>query len=292
MAASIEELCSVLGVQEGKLRYLARRREQLYRKSLVKKRSGGTRKLLVPSYELKLVQRKILDTILLPAFNRLPKCVMGGRLGISNKGNALAHVNCESMARFDFNDFFTSIDSKKVFYVFHYDLGLTVEAAKLLTSLTTISSHDSESSFLPQGSPASPVLATLAIKKLIVELDNLCKERNLVFTIWIDDITISGKEADLKRAYRSVVALLRNSRVPLNIQKTTGVIKPGSAHKFMVSGINIDRGHLSVPRNLRNRVKSGLRSGKSSRKTIAQLNYVKSVNRTQASHIKKAQTNC
>ena len=286
MAASIEELCLILGTPEAELRYLMRKRKQLYRRSLTTKRSGGIRELLVPSYKLRLVQRKVVDSILLPSFSNLPKCVMGGRSGISNRDNAFAHINSEAMARFDFSNFFTSIDSKKVFYVFHHDLDFDVKAARLLTSITTINPYNGKLDFLPQGSPTSPILATLAIKKLIMELDDLCRKYDLVFTVWIDDITISGNEVDLRRAYKPIVALLRRSRIPLNTRKTTGVIKPGSAHKFMVSGININQGHLSIPRNLRNKIKSDLRNGKNSRKVIARLNYAKSVNRAQALHIK------
>lgn len=290
MAISIKELCSKLEVQEVEIKYLAHSRKLQYRESLIEKRSGGTRELFVPSNKLKEVQRKIVDQILLPSFNKLPRCVMGGRSGISNKDNAFAHINSEAMAKFDFCNFFTSIDSKKVFYVFRNDLGFTTKAAKLLTELTTISSRDGIT-FLPQGAPTSPILATLAIKKLIMSLHNLCLEHNLIFTIWIDDITISGTEADLRKTYKSAVALIRNSRIPLNMQKTTGIIKPGSAYRFVVSGINIDKGGLSIPKDLRKKIKSDLRKDAGSHRAIARLSYARSINETQVSHLERKLTN-
>ncbi|MCK4918335.1 MAG: RNA-directed DNA polymerase [Candidatus Pacebacteria bacterium] len=150
------------------------------------KKNGGLRPIKPPVKKLKLIQRKILDVILvkqevLPSVYGLDKSK-----GILD--NARRHqVNSDYyLVNLDIEQFFPNVKYKTVKKIFR-KLGFSKDCANLLTKICTIDKS------IPQGSPTSPYLSALALEKLDKNIFNFCKKNKFIFTRYFDDITISGE---------------------------------------------------------------------------------------------------
>ncbi|XOB46617.1 MAG: reverse transcriptase family protein [Candidatus Nealsonbacteria bacterium] len=152
-----------------------------YRKKIIVKK-GKERTLLIPTQELKSIQRKILDNL----FNfEFPNCVHGGIPGRSIITNAKIHLKQKWVMCLDIRKFFPSVHFKKIYSNF-ISLNCSPEVAKLLTHFTT---HKHQ---LPQGTPTSPAIANIVLYNFDKRIFNLCKIKGFKYSRYFDDVTISG----------------------------------------------------------------------------------------------------
>lgn len=147
------------------------------------KSSGGLREIEAPHAPLKRVQARIanlLSRIQPPDFLTNPVKKR------SYVDNAAKHVNGSEFASFDIADYFPSCTSKRVAWLFGNLLECSPDVTAILVKLVTRNGR------LPQGSPASPILAYLAHSDMWALLDKLASDHNCQITVYADDITISG----------------------------------------------------------------------------------------------------
>lgn len=195
---TIDELCLKLGYSEECLKEILRQRRNYYYKRKKKKPSGKIRKFLVPTGDLKKIQ-KVIDNKLLkniPHSNAAHGSVKG-RCPVTN---ASVHIGKKLVGKFDIKDFFPSIHPPKVCDLFKR-LGCSHRIASILTKLTTYKYQ------LPQGAPTSPAIANLVLSNLDPRLEKLCAKHKLSYTRYMDDITISGSHriCELKRLFCKIV---------------------------------------------------------------------------------------
>jgi len=187
----IDELARRLDLSERELRnHLPR-----YTPRDIPKRTGGTRRLLVPDDRTKQLQRVILHRLL--AKLRAHHAAMGFEEGRSIVDNAAPHVGRAVVIRMDIVDFFPSITAERVEWYFRR-VGWNAEAATLLAQLVT---HDGG---LPQGAPTSPRLSNLVNFYMDVQLARFAAKRKGVYTRYADDITFSFPK-DYPKRVRGVV---------------------------------------------------------------------------------------
>lgn len=182
--SSKKELLNFLEIKEN---YLYSNFSNKYREKEILKKKGGTRKIMPPNFNLKKIQRKILDNIL----DSIPQldCVYGLSKDKGIVDNAKLHKKNASnqLLNLDIEDFFPSISNKNVSKIFN-KIGFNKENSLILTKLCTIGKE------LPQGAPTSPCLASMVCSKLDKKIFNYCKNRNLVYTRYFDDISVSGEK--------------------------------------------------------------------------------------------------
>jgi RNA-directed DNA polymerase len=179
----VNELARRLDTDKGELR----RFRPEYRQFTIPKRSGGTRRILAPSDELKKLQRRILRRLL--ARLRAHPASHGFERGRSIVTNAQAHQGQEVVIRFDLVDFFPSTRERCIKQYFR-SIGWNRPAAKVLTRLCVY--EDS----LPQGAPTSPRLSNLVNYLLDARLAGMARALGGVYTRYADDITVSFPEED------------------------------------------------------------------------------------------------
>lgn len=150
-----------------------------------------------PTDELKLIQKAILRKILYSI--PLPPTMLGGVINCSTKQNGSYHIGQPQVVTLDLRDCFPTTNDRKVFAVYK-KYKCSDEIASLLTKLTTFQHR------LPQGAPTSSMLANLVLLPLHNDIQDLTREMGLIFTIYIDDITISGFNA--KDAISPVIDLI------------------------------------------------------------------------------------
>lgn len=187
-----------------------------------------------PVPELKELHRRI-QTLLSRV--SVPDYCHGGAKGRSYRSNAATHVAASFVATFDLKAFFPSTKADQVFRFFSQDLKCVPDVAGLLTDLCTYQR------VLPTGSPVSPLLAFWANRMLFSSLHKRATEQNLTLSVYVDDVTLSGKSlpADLNE---QVDGIVRKYGQQLSIGKTK-VFGPDTPKH--VTGVVINRGKLMVP---------------------------------------------
>jgi RNA-directed DNA polymerase len=203
--------------------------EPAYVEAYIRKRRGGTRRLLVPDEATKALQRILLHRV----FARLKAhpAAMGFEAGRSIVDNALPHVGRAVVIQMDVQDFFPATTAKRVEAYFRR-IGWNRQAAALLTRLTT---HEGG---LPQGAPTSPRLSNLVNYGIDERLARFAKRRKGQFTRYADDITFSFPK-DYPKRVRGV------------IQKTKRILK---AHGYILH----ERQKLHIRRRHQRQIVTGL----------------------------------
>ena len=241
----VEHLRRLIGLEKNKFYKMFFKLELQYREIIIPKRKNGEfRTLSVPSRNLKIIQRWILDNIL---YTRpCHDCVTGFVPIKSVVDNAAPHLEQKYIYKFDLKDFFPSIKKVRVFNLF-IDLGYTRELSNALASLCTFNGA------LPQGGPSSPYIANLLCNRLDIRISSLCKKYNFVYTRYADDITISGGEKIIhfKGLFKKII---ENSGFIFNDDKAK-LIREGQ--QKLVTGIVVNQ-KLTVSRNYVRKIKQEL----------------------------------
>jgi RNA-directed DNA polymerase len=170
-----------------------------YREARIPKRSGGTRRLLVPDDRTKALQRRILRRLL--GRLRAHPAATGFEVGKSIVSNAFPHVGRAVVVKLDVVDFFPATAAHRLDNYFRR-IGWDADAAALLVKLTT---HENG---LPQGAPTSPRLSNLVNFHIDSQFSALAARRRGSYTRYADDITFSF-EKDRPRRVRGVVQKAR-----------------------------------------------------------------------------------
>lgn len=181
-----QDVADMLGATKKQLNYVlyVKHPDQFYQHFFVHKRSGGVRSINAPEKPVKDWQKKIAE-ILLHIYEPR-KCVHGFVHEKNILTNAECHIRKKVILNIDLKDFFEQINFGRVrgmFMAKPYELG--TEAATTLAQILCLNGK------LPQGSPASPIVANMICVSLDHALMRLCKEYKLQYTRYADDITIS-----------------------------------------------------------------------------------------------------
>ncbi len=230
------DLALLLGIPAKNLSAATGGAPRLYRQLRLDKRDGGQRIINAPSNELKIIQRSILDNILI--WEPMSECAYGFGKGRTIVENARLHSRNPYLFTADIKDFFSSVHFTRVHKLF-VALGSTEFAAKTLTRLAILNYC------LPQGAPTSPYIATLALKNLDYRLSKLCAANRLTYSRYFDDLTISGgkRTHEIFETTATIVAEegYRIHRDPAKLRFY------GPREDKMVTGILIREGELCVP---------------------------------------------
>jgi retron-type reverse transcriptase len=189
------ELARRLGIDLDQLRAW----QPEYRERLIAKKSGGTRRLLIPDRPLRDLQRTILRRLLAKLRSHDAAC--GFEKGKSIVANARPHVGRAVVIKMDIVDFFPSISAMRIEAYFRR-IGWNREAAALLTRLCT---HEGA---LPQGAPTSPRLSNLLHFGFDSRLTRRLARHDGSYTRYADDITLSLPR-DVPKRVRGLVQYTR-----------------------------------------------------------------------------------
>ena len=160
------------------------------------------RNIQEPKPGLKAVQARFAR--LLSAIET-PEYVHSGVKKRSYVTNAVAHAGSSRLMKLDIKRFFQSVRAQEVFDFLHNVLKWPVDVAQLGTGLLTFRGH------LPTGGNASPILSFWVHKSMFDEVAEVAEQAGCVFTLYIDDMTISGELAPrrLQFAVRRIVGRRR-----------------------------------------------------------------------------------
>ncbi len=165
------------------LDYIITRKDSYYRNFRVKKKNGTYRNINEPLNQLFTIQKEFSQFFLI---NRAKNYHSHGfELNKSIITNANKHVNKKIVLNIDLEDFFSNISAPRISKLLLDKFNVSeLEAIKIANLLTYKNS-------LPQGAPSSPVLSNLICEQLDDELNKYCKQFNITYTRYADDMSFS-----------------------------------------------------------------------------------------------------
>ena len=152
---------------------------------------------------------------LLKRIDDIPEYLHSGVKGRSYVTNAKQHQLSEYFLKMDIKDFYPSTGKDKVFLFFHEYLQCSPDVANMLALLLTNESH------LVQGSCVSQILSFFCNKKMFDEIYKYYKERNITFTLYVDDLSFSSSQNfDAKEIIKEVSKILHRNGYKVKSSKT------------------------------------------------------------------------
>ncbi len=239
-----------------------------YVRYTVPKRRGGERTILAPKRELKALQRKVLQDILM----RVPaaSCAHGFVPERSIVTNAEPHVGKQVVLNLDLKDFFPSITFGRVrglFIAWGYPFSVASALALLCTEHEREAfDRDGKTYFvsigprcLVQGAPTSPALANLIAWRLDRRLTGLAAKHGFAYTRYADDLTFSGDDVNAALRILDVAQrIIGDEHFEVNPGKTR-IFRRSS--RQVVTGLVVND-QLGTPRQVRRRLRAILHNAR------------------------------
>lgn len=202
--------------------------ETHYHPVVIPKKSGGRRKLLVPDALLRTIQRNLLHHVL-EEF-QISEFACAYKKGTSIVDNARPHVGAKLVLKLDIQDFFDQITWILVYQNAFPGTHFPPAIRKMLTEFCCVRDR------LPQGAPTSPTVSNLVMRPFDVHMGEWCREREIRYTRYCDDLTFSGA-FEPEEVIRKVRGFLQVYGFELN-RKKTRVLGRGNAQS--VTGIVVN----------------------------------------------------
>jgi RNA-directed DNA polymerase len=243
--SNIENLANALGLDISDFENVWNIPEEArYKNTQIDKSSGGKRTVHNPCLALRKIQRRINTRIFSnPAIISWPIYLYGSIPSSSNKEDefhsrdyvacAKQHCGAKSLLKMDIKDFFDNIHDEMVMGVFTDVLKYPEDVSMVLTRICTFKSR------LVQGALTSSYIAMLSLYKDEANIVHRLRKKNLTYTRFVDDITISSKISnyDFSFAIKVVSEMLTDADLPVNTQKTS--IQHASSKPLTVHGLRI-----------------------------------------------------
>lgn len=215
--------------------------DKVYTKVYIPKKSGDKRELIVPTVNIKYIQRWILDNILEKI--KISEFATGFRKGYSIVNNAEIHLNSDCIINMDIKDFFPSITQERVFRIFKY-YGYTKEVSFILSKFCTYKG------ILPQGAPTSPYISNICSMKVDKRISKLCDKFEAKYSRYADDITISGNDG-IKKCIEIIDLILKEEGFVVNNKKTRVLTKN---KRQEITGLNINSGKVTISKKYKREI--------------------------------------
>lgn len=183
---SHKRLANILGWAgtTGQLRRFSRRPEN-YSRYFDKSKPGKNRLIEVPAKRTKEFQTRILDLL---RRIQLPEYLHSARSNRSYLSNSAAHCEAHGCTvTMDIESFYQAVTLQRVSRFFELEMRCSSDVAETLANLQCCDGH------LATGSPVSPLLSFWANHDIFDEIDRRVRVRGGTFTLYIDDIGITGK---------------------------------------------------------------------------------------------------
>jgi hypothetical protein len=136
------------------------------------------------------------------------------KIGCSHVKNAAEHTGYHSVVKTDISNYYPSITRSMLKAMFVKQFKCASDVAGILADICTF-----QRTHLATGSPVSGYLAFWASKDLFDKVQELSKERGCVFTLYVDDLTISGNAAT-KRLLKEVMSAVKAKGLKTNKAKS------------------------------------------------------------------------
>lgn len=241
---SFSSLAQALRVSEEFLNEcLAIPEHQRYKKPRKKqfKKDGSLREVLNPCGQIRKIQTHIKNNLL--ESNKIiiwPPYIYGvAKRNKTDKSakdfvaSATEHCKCKTLLKLDIVDFFQNIGKDEIFRIFNILYKYPVKISAALTNLCTFNGH------LPQGAITSSHLSSLVLFDSEPDLVRRLSYKELKYTRYIDDISVSSKIHNYKMdlVKKIIVEVLEDKNLSINENKTeisSNLITSSKVHGLLI----------------------------------------------------------
>ena len=227
-----------------------------------KGKSGKFRKISEPNETLKKWQNQILPTL----YKIKPhECNHGFMPNKNIATNAKPHVKKEYVLSLDIKNFFDNTNKEKLIRILNQYFPHYVQYTErfLLNGA------------LPQGAPTSPYLANFALNDFDDKVHLFCKENNISYTRYADDLTFSWNgKIDIKNFLSFLNKNLNEAGYRFAKRKTKLMHK---SQRQKVTGIIVNE-KLNIPYEIRNNLRAYNHLIKNNKFDFAKLDWVQGLN--------------
>jgi hypothetical protein len=195
--------------------------------------SGKARKIQQPLNELERLHSRVASLL---SRIKIPVNIHSGIKQKSHISNAREHVSSSRLITTDIKSFFPSTTKEMVYRLFRHDFFMSHNNADLLSKICCYGDH------IPTGSRLSMVLAYWANYRMFAEIQALSNKHGVVFTLYVDDLTFSGDNAN-PLFLNTLKKIVQRHGHAINDLKTKFYSKD---QVKIVTGVAIDRDTLKV----------------------------------------------
>lgn len=232
-------------------------------------------------------QLAVIHKQLLKLFSRIapPSYVHSAIKKRSYKTNAEQHKDSLNVLKIDVKKFFPSIKFSYIHDFFLNSLFCSKDIAAILSKLCTVQTVK-HGVHLPTGSCISPILSFLANRRMFDAIKKICDREGCVFTVYVDDITVSGLNAT--KALLSEITMVIHKHGYLYHKIKTYHDKPA-----LVTGLVVANGRLRLPHERAKKIREfskALKALRASKSTPLRSKMLASLvgRLSEAEHINKA----
>lgn len=253
--------------------------------------NNGNKKRLIEAStpKLKSIQTKILGMLKNLDY---PSYLFSGLKGFSFIDNAKQHLGKHYTYKIDISKFFPNTSRNKVYNFFKKDLNTSPDVATILTNCTTVDLRNYENdkryneiacfleefnikqiAHLATGAPTSMLLSFLVNRPMFEELNSFCEQRNYIFSVYADDVTISSI---YPISYKDRTAIIKITKKYGHIISKRKVKYYSINQSKKITGVVINKnGEICTPNKLLNKTHNKILKYKSKNIDEHELNSLK-----------------
>lgn len=262
--ATVDNLAKALGLNVSDFERIWEIPEnERYKQQEIPKTSGEHRVVYNPCHSLRVVQRRINTRIFSnPYIIQWPSYLYGSIPSSLNPKDefhsrdyiacAKMHCQAKSVLKLDIKNFFDNVHEDLVKEVFTRTLKYPDLVSDILTRICT---HNSK---LVQGALTSSYIAMLCLSSEEHETVRRLQRKNLTYTRFVDDITISSRshDQDFSYAIRIIEDMLTDKDLQINNRKTE--IQHASVAPLTVHGLRINFPEPRLPADEVRRIRAAV----------------------------------
>lgn len=184
--------------------------DEMYRTFQIPKRSGGFREICAPEDELKQIQHTVMRMIT-KGLRFLPH---NAAHGFTKKRNCKTSLQVHQAAKsrwflkLDIKDFFPNTSFGNILTAMRDVYPFSEMSDDLKGQIATLCTRNGET---PQGAPTSPMITNMVMVANDVAITKYCKENNLIYTRYADDILISSRVSfDWEKVQQDIQDILKH----------------------------------------------------------------------------------
>lgn len=251
----VEAISKRTGVPVQALWKIANSASRRYYRFEIKKADGSPRVIDHPSKVLKSLQRLIVRNIISHA--PVHHCATAYKKGSSISQNAKQHANLDLTTRLDFSNFFPSFDkpSVKNFMARTCDkAGIAIDENDVEFMAKILCKNDN----IVIGAPSSPKITNAMMFDFDEHVESICKNHNVVYTRYADDLYISSNSKKDLQTAESVIKLyvqgLDAPKLQINEAKTLHLSR--ASHRSVTGLVITPEKKVSIGRSRKREIKT------------------------------------
>lgn len=248
-------IASEIGESEAFIEWISHSANYRYKDYVIRKRTGGWRKISQPAKSIKFMQRWLVRNL----FHSLPvhDSATAYKPNASIWKNAHAHASSNYLLKMDFTDFFPSIcgdDVRELLRKSHDLLEIGLQPPDVDFIVRIVCRHNQ----LTIGAPSSPAISNYVMFEFDNYISDFTKNLNVAYTRYADDLAFSTNEPRvLEVVAKEVERLIRGTDSPnLAVNQKKTVFTSRKHKKFLTGLVLTPQGSVSLGRKRKRYIRS------------------------------------